>query len=1286
MFNTQVLISIQAKKQRTVLCRFLLVTIAIAAITLAMAQVAYADDRYWDGGADADWNDANNWSDTDGGSTPASSVPGTGDHAHFTANGDGNPCTFDIDVTLGNLTVLIGYTSKIDLGIKNLTMNNGGNITLDGAGEFDLGTGTISLTNGDFDYEHQTITKGMSTVVMSGTGNWIGRGGGAASLYAVTISVGAAITLTTGEPEVSNVLTCNGGLSIASERTLTIVSSTTGDVQFGASGSISGDGTLALWRIGGGRGISVKPGGATVTVASLVVQRPEADGVIAAGEYDVGLFKVQNTEAAAKTLTLSSGSYIFTGNVEFENTDAGGSLTVNNTNDPSITIQGDVIWDEQAGTITYTKGASDMTLSGTGDQNIDFNGQASEDLVINKTTSGKVTLVDTITELQAIDMVGDTAQALVVTGSTITSSADAKNFVGVGDNSADVNFSDAGNDINLGSASWNITNGDFVYKDATAFTGGASMLVMSGTGTITGVSTSNLYNLTVSLGAVITVDQIIQSIGTVIVNGTLSVDSDKIIYNAGLSTVQIGSSGRITGAGRYLLQSCGTGEGITSFAPGGVIDVAQLNIYHPSAAALFAPGLYESALVRIQNSGASAYTLTLSSGDYTFTGDVEFENTNAGGSLTINNTNDPSITIQGDVIWDEQAGTITYTKGASDMVLSGTGDQNIDFNGQASEDLVINKTTSGNVTLVDTITELQAIDMVGDTAQALVVTGSTITSSADAKNFVGALANSADVNFSDAGNDINLGAATWTITNGDFNYLNCGTFVDGTSHVILAGTGDWTSKNGESIYDLTISSGAVIASKGNPYLTNDATIDGVLLVDASRTVRVTVNGDLSINSGGRIGGNGTLWLHDSNAGGHGLLVLDGTLDVALTRIHDNDSAMTLAAGNYGSADTLIFAQFGALNITVTMAAGAYTFQNLELYTQGTLNLTLANYTNGPASITINGDLTIDEDAGGAIVIDDSGQAVAWNITGDVVDQRTGDTFTWTKGTGAITLSGGGGADDSIDFMGQSVEDIIINDIDGGTKQLNTALITDSVTITSGTLDANGQDITVAGDWSNSDTFTHNNNTVIFDTAGTTTTISGNNTFYNLTSITPLKRIDFTAGTTQTITNILNLNGQVGGTRIDLNSDTPGTQWNIDTTGATVTADFVDVQDSNSTVMIGATNSIDSGNNVNWFIVYDPPTYPIGGGSMPSPRSPSPNLENPEGGLKVLINPIELLSGKLISSKYTEDRRITLRFFANEDTRRMSISSSSDINEESTRIPFQSIYSYDLFNHEIDCPE
>jgi hypothetical protein len=135
--------------------------------------------------------------------------------------------------------------------------------------------------------------------------------------------------------------------------------------------------------------------------------------------------------------------------------------------------------------------------------------------------------------------------------------------------------------------------------------------------------------------------------------------------------------------------------------------------------------------------------------------------------------------------------------------------------------------------------------------------------------------------------------------------------------------------------------------------------------------------------------------------------------------------------------------------------------------------------------------------------------------------------------------------------------------------------------------SNISSFTVAGNWSNSGTFTHSNGTVTFDEASKTTTFSGSTTFYKLTCNTASKNLTFTAGTTQTIATggTLTLNGQACGTMIVLRSSSTPTQWNINVvSGATASVNYVDVKDSNASgTAITANNSKNSGNNTNWTI-------------------------------------------------------------------------------------------------------
>ncbi|MBU1811346.1 MAG: hypothetical protein KJ629_09465, partial [Candidatus Omnitrophica bacterium] len=121
-------------------------------------------------------------------------------------------------------------------------------------------------------------------------------------------------------------------------------------------------------------------------------------------------------------------------------------------------------------------------------------------------------------------------------------------------------------------------------------------------------------------------------------------------------------------------------------------------------------------------------------------------------------------------------------------------------------------------------------------------------------------------------------------------------------------------------------------------------------------------------------------------------------------------------------------------------------------------------------------------------------------------------------------------------------------------------------------------IYAAGDWDNSSgTFTAGTGIVIFDGGGVSN-ITGASSFYNLTCVTPGKNLIFEAGSTQTISNTLNLNGGAAGTEVVLNSSDGATRFNLDiASGQTV--NYVDV--SNSEALgdnITANESINRTNN------------------------------------------------------------------------------------------------------------
>ncbi|MEH6345654.1 MAG: hypothetical protein V7785_11250 [Bermanella sp.] len=138
--------------------------------------------------------------------------------------------------------------------------------------------------------------------------------------------------------------------------------------------------------------------------------------------------------------------------------------------------------------------------------------------------------------------------------------------------------------------------------------------------------------------------------------------------------------------------------------------------------------------------------------------------------------------------------------------------------------------------------------------------------------------------------------------------------------------------------------------------------------------------------------------------------------------------------------------------------------------------------------------------------------------------------------------------------------------------------------------ANASITRVSGDWVNNGFYNANSNVAYFTGLGTTTTIVGDNTFYDFIidhdeGDTANKRLNFEPGSIQSITNSLTINGRTASSLIPIGSTTPGQQYNAFEIGRakSVVVDFVDVQDAIAlNGNVDALNSINSGNTLDWF--------------------------------------------------------------------------------------------------------
>jgi hypothetical protein len=95
------------------------------------------------------------------------------------------------------------------------------------------------------------------------------------------------------------------------------------------------------------------------------------------------------------------------------------------------------------------------------------------------------------------------------------------------------------------------------------------------------------------------------------------------------------------------------------------------------------------------------------------------------------------------------------------------------------------------------------------------------------------------------------------------------------------------------------------------------------------------------------------------------------------------------------------------------------------------------------------------------------------------------------------------------------------------------------------------------------------------------TISGSNTFNNITNSTQPATVTFTAGTTQTVS-AFGLSGTAGNL-ITINSTTPGSQFTLSDASGTINAQYLSIRDSNATggAVWNALYSTNLGNNTGW---------------------------------------------------------------------------------------------------------
>ena len=676
--------------------------------------------RFWLGTTSTDNTNAANWSASSGGAGGAS-VPGTGDTATFDGNGN-NACTWTAGMTLGGLSVVAGYTATLNLVTFNLTMASGANVTLAGGGTFNAGTGTIALTNGDFNNRDQTTwTRGSATVSMGGTGNFTSRWAQSA-VYNLTIQSGATITIPySGGIDGGGTLTVNGTASVNSGNSFNCGFNSS--VILGNNSAVTGLGFFSLYKVT----TFTRGTGTTLDVANFRTFWPITNGLPAGSYLSTNNYFAQEGAGNTTTFKFNAGSFTFSGTLTFRVTSTSSftiDLSTNAVTDVTVngnmvfdldstgtlavtdsgravnwTIQGNVV-DEitGGGTFTWTVGTGTMTFSGTSNQAIDFHGLTPEPFIVNK-AAGEIAfesgtfVAGGACAAYNFTCSGDAAVDMATYNLTL---ADGGDFLADGSGTFDA-----------GTGTITLTSGDFNNKDHSGtWTEATSTVVMSGTGkTITTHNSNDFYNLTingnteisasttsscdvendltVAATKTLTVSQTTTVKNAIAANGIISIATNKYLY-AYESTLTVGAAGQITGAGSgYVAIYNGT------------LDNSAGGTYSPPSTIMHFDntvnaGTYGGAFTCSNKYGASALTF---GGAIVFTGHVVFDSDHAS-LYTIGNSGNYTITCQANVSFTETVGTMSITEGTGGFSFTGTADQV--FVNSASLDsigaVVVNKT------------------------------------------------------------------------------------------------------------------------------------------------------------------------------------------------------------------------------------------------------------------------------------------------------------------------------------------------------------------------------------------------------------------------------------------------------------------------------------------------------------------------------------------------------------------------------------------------------------------
>ena len=512
-------------------------------------------------------------------------------------------------------------------------------------------------------------------------------------------------------------------------------------------------------------------------------------------------------------------------------------------------------------------------------------------------------------------------------------------------------------------------------------------------------------------------------------------------------------------------------------------------------------------------------------------------------------------------------GAFSVTNGGGET-FNPSGDT-ISFAGDVNLTNLDTFTQSGTTYVFDGTTTLTSDGEILESVQ--LGTGSTGASltTADAATFGQDLSDSFSV-LNGGATTLNISDDTLTISADDINFTNLDTFTVTSSTVKFSGPNNGSLTSAGVTFNNFESNGQA----GATLTIQDALdVDGNLVLSAG-ALDVKSGSDFQVNVGGNWSNTGGAFTERS-----GTVVFDGSGSQTVTAETFNNLTIDNSAGSPGDS-TDVDAAAVTVNGTLTVTDGQFQ------------PATSADF-DGAVSIGSNGILKPDASAAITVAGDWTNTGTFTHNSGTVTFDGSGlQTITGTPTFNNLTVANTAGSPgDSVDVDAPAITvSGTLTVSDGQFQPATSADFDGAVTIGSNGIlkpDASAS-ITVAGDWTNNGTFTHNSGTVTFDGSGAQT-INDANTWSSLVISGGSRTVSLESSVTQTVAGSTFTLAGSSGNVLTLAPLTAATTWLLDVdSGATQSVSYVSSSYSNASA--GAeidaddgTNT-DGGNNSNWDFV------------------------------------------------------------------------------------------------------